>query len=111
MKKDIREKVWKKYGKRCAYCGKSLKYTDLQVDHLIAKRTGIAEHESNYMPSCRRCNHYKRAYSLKLFREMMETLHKRVADHYINKVAIDYGIIELKPFDGKFYFERIEQNE
>lgn len=25
---------------------------------------------------------------------------------YIVKVAVDYGIIELKPFDGVFYFEK-----
>jgi hypothetical protein len=32
-----------------------------------------------------------------------------VAAIYILKVAVDYGIAVIKPFDGKFYFERITQ--
>jgi hypothetical protein len=63
---------------------------------------------SNLMPSCRRCNHYKRAHSLKEFRGMIKTLHERIQDKYINKVGIDYGIITIKPFDGIFYFEHFQ---
>jgi len=38
---------------------------------------------------------------------MLKTLHKRVMDIYICKVAEDYGIIKVEPWDGKFYFERV----
>lgn len=34
---------------------------------------------------------------------------EKVRDIYINKVAEDYGIIKIKPWDGKFYFERGEE--
>ena len=60
----------------------------------------------NLMPSCRRCNHYKRTYSLEEFRRLIKTLHERVSTQYINKVAIDYGVINIKQFDGLFYFEK-----
>lgn len=116
MKKELREKVWHKYNNHCAYCGKVLEYEDMQVDHLIPKgrrsyfdpiqENKIIESFNNLMPSCRRCNHYKRAYSLKEFRQLMVSLHDRVARQYITKVAIDYGIVEIKPFDGVFFFER-----
>ena len=36
----------------------------------------------------------------------MLTLHERIVQPYINRVALDYGIMELKPFDGYFYFEK-----
>lgn len=109
-----RHRIWLKYNKHCGYCGKVLEYKDMQVDHLepIAyapfpddKNSEVYSFE-NLMPSCRRCNHYKRANNLYQFRWLMRTLHDRILDQYISKVAVDYGIIEIKPFKGKFYFEK-----
>lgn len=106
MKKEDREKIHRKYGKHCAYCGKKIAYKDMQVDHIKSKHNGGSDDMSNLNPSCRRCNHYKRAKNLEGFRKYIKTLHKRIAENYIVKVGLDYGIVELKPFDGKFYFER-----
>jgi len=103
----LREKVWLKYNKHCAYCGKELEYKDMQVDHMWAKCMGGNDTLINLMPSCRRCNHYKRASNMNMFRRLMNTLHQRISDLYIGKVAIDYGIITIKPFDGTFYFEKV----
>jgi len=112
----LRQRVWLKYNKHCAYCGKVLEYKDMQVDHAISKyaydfiplqsRFDINSF-NNLMPSCRRCNHYKRELDLEGFRKYIKTLHERMQDLYIAKVAIDYGIIKIKPFGGKFYFESI----
>jgi len=104
---ELRQKVWLKYNKRCAYCGKELKYKDMQIDHLFPKTYGGNDRFINLMPSCRRCNHYKRAENLEGFRRLILTLHKRISNLYIGKVAIDYGIITITPFNGKFYFETI----
>ena len=111
MKKILREEVWKKYNKRCAYCGKILKYKELQVDHKRPKKYGGAGSKRNLMPSCRRCNHYKRAHSLERFRTLMKTLHERIQKQYISKVAIDYKIIKIKPFSGIFYFEKTKKSK
>lgn len=110
LKKEQREAVWLKFGKHCAYCGKKLRYKELQVDHLVPRLNGMVpeeqvEHFDNYMPSCRRCNHYKRADSLENFREKLKTLHKRLMRQYLDKVAKDYGIIEVTPFEGTFFYE------
>ena len=130
MKKSDRILVYNKYGKRCSYCGKHLLYNEMQVDHLIPRCMGQKPNEraskkrikfytefhkkienlDNLMPSCRRCNHYKRSLSLKDFRRLLRTLDERIKDHYINKVAIDYGIItSVVPWDGVFYFERYKE--
>jgi len=114
MKKEIRTKVWEKYNHHCAYCGQEIEYRDMQVDHMEPlawapfpnDKNSKVNSFANLMPSCRRCNHYKRAFGLEDFRRQMLTLHKRVSEQYITKVAIDYGIIEIRPFDGVFYFER-----
>ena len=113
-RKERREKVWLKFNKHCAYCGKEIEYRDMQVDHLKPlayapfpndKNSKVNSFE-NLMPSCRRCNHYKRAKNIGQFRLLMKTLHERIKNLYIGKVAIDYGIIKIESFDGKFYFEK-----
>lgn len=87
------------------------------MDHLIPKGRIHLYHKNpesiihkfdNLMPSCYRCNHYKRALSLDQFRAQMFSLYLRIEKQYINKVALDYGIITIKPFDGVFYFEKLE---
>jgi hypothetical protein len=85
----------------------------MQVDHIIPQINGWNRNEytesiKNKNPSCRRCNHYKRAHSLEMFREMLLTLHKRIRDIYICKVAEDYGIIQVQEWDGVFWFEKGE---
>lgn len=108
MKKELRQAVYNKYDGHCAYCGKKIEYSEMQVDHQIAKRNGGADDIKNLYPACRRCNHYKRAQGLESFRDYIKTLHTRIANDYIVKVGLDYGIVELNPFDGEFYFERLE---
>lgn len=115
MTKEKRIQVYNKYGGHCAYCGKAIEYKDMQVDHIWPQHmmTLIDKEKMNHIdnlnPSCRHCNHYKRGESLESFRQMLKTLHERVRKIYICKVAEDYGIIEIKPWDGKFYFERWSQ--
>jgi 5-methylcytosine-specific restriction endonuclease McrA len=75
----------------------------------------------NLVPSLRIINHYKRSWDLEGFRNFMKTFHKRLAklpkktmvEHtkrriaYMNEVADLFGITPEKPFDGKFYFEKL----
>ena len=115
MKKSIRVDVYKKHDGRCAYCGKKIEIKEMQVDHQIPKAHIRPENKAyvnsidNLFPSCRRCNHYKRSMDLETFREYIKTLHDRVEKDYIAKVAIDYGIVTIKPFEGKFYFEEEQE--
>jgi len=111
QKKRERQSVYRKYDGHCAYCGREITFKEMQVDHIFPKCSNAPDIErlSNKNPSCRRCNHYKRAETLENFRRQMKTLHERVGKIYIAKVAIDYGIVQLKPFDGKFYFERLTE--
>ena len=113
----LRAEIFKKYGGHCAYCGKELTQKGWQVDHLIPvqrARFGRAtefevENFNNFMPSCRRCNHYKRAHSLATFRRYIEEIPEKLqAGNYIYKVGLDYGLIEEHPKKIVFYFEQWE---
>ena len=106
MNKSIREAVYDKYYGKCAYCGKAIVRQDMQVDHIIPKRMNGADAITNYNPSCRRCNHYKRGGDVEYLRDLLLTLHKRLENIYIVRVAIDYGLITISKFDGVFYFEK-----
>ena len=115
MTKQTRLKVYEKYNGNCAYCGKALELKDMQVDHIKPQRMyldkKIANRDENLNPSCSRCNHYKRSASVETFRRMLKTLHNRVRQHYICKVAEDYGIIKVEPWNGVFYFETLTKME
>ena len=124
INKKIRIKVWQKYNGHCAYCGKEIAYKEMQVDHKHPKNLNSVlatgrnldgtlimpnpDRFENLMPSCRRCNHYKRGHELNYYRGMIDTIHERIrASNYIIKVAEDYGLMEFKEFGGLFYFETI----
>ena len=108
-KKDERLQVYAKYNGHCAYCGREIAYHEMQVDHISPRWKGgeNVDNIENKNPSCRRCNHYKRGETLEQFRKNIMTLHERTRKIYINKVAEDFNIITIRPFDGLFYFERV----
>lgn len=110
MKID-RNKVLAKYDGRCGYCGCEITLKTMQVDHMWPKRLAGTDNDDNLMPSCRMCNHYKRANSLEMYRRLLATLKDRLEIIYIFRVAIKYGIIEWRGWDGKFYFDRAPQKE
>lgn len=118
IKKEVRERVFKKYKGHCAYCGKVLNsIKDMQIDHLVpirAAEEGKAdwrevENENNYMPACRRCNHYKRAHDLETFRTMIQEIPKKLRrDSYIFNVGEDFGIVGSNEQIIKFWFESVK---
>ena len=104
--KALQEKIYKAYDGRCAYCGRRIEYEDMQVDHLIPQRNGGTDSFDNLMPSCRLCNHYKRAHSLTTFRKMIEEIPDKLQDRYIYKVGLAYGNVREFRKEIVFYFEK-----
>lgn len=112
--KKVREQVYQKYEGHCAYCGRELEYKDFQLDHLLPIANWGGRHTeeeiecfANYMPACRRCNHYKRGYFIESFRKMIETIPAKLQrDNYIYKIGKDYGLITEHPKKISFYFEQ-----
>lgn len=110
MKID-RKAVYEKYGGRCAYCGREITMKSMQVDHLIPQRTNPFSDKDdfdNLMPSCRTCNHYKRANTLETFRRYIEEIPKKLGEReYIYKVGMAYGFYDDIPRKVTFYFETL----
>lgn len=99
-----------KYNGRCAYCGTDIEYKDMQVDHFVPKRGWNEEGTddiSNLMPSCRMCNHYKRANSLEIFRRYIQEIPRKLRTNYIYKVGVAYGNVIENEKPIEFYFEKV----
>lgn len=111
MNKKLRQQVYDKCNGHCGYCGRAIEYKAMQVDHIFPKCCRGGDTIENLMPTCRRCNHYKRANTLENFRNLMMSLHQRLGKIYILSVAVNFGMCEVKPFDGVFYFERLKAVE
>lgn len=110
ISKKTRLAVYKKFDGHCAYCGREIAYKDMQVDHFQPLRAwGIddagTDDISNLMPSCRMCNHYKRANSLETFRRYIQEIPKKLHDNYIYKVGVVYGNVIENEKPIKFHFE------
>jgi len=132
-----RQIVFNKYGGKCAYCGCDLD-EKFQVDHMVSKNywyhidsedPSCVNDISNLMPACVQCNHYKRSHCLEDkfshvgFRTYMLSFHIRLGSipkktirpstirrkEYMQRIADRYGISETKPFDGLFYFEKMQR--
>lgn len=131
MKKEERLQVYQMYDGHCAYCGKSIEYKDMQVDHLVPKNRGCYSRWSdnegkfvvthgddsmeNYMPSCRACNFKKKDMSLEQFREAIRYQAKgllRGAAKFQVSMSIAYGLL-IPAFDKpiEFYFEKFKNRE
>ncbi len=116
MIKALRLKIWNKYLKRCAYCGKDITYKQLQVDHIKPYWHNEAIHkgsddEENLNPSCARCNRWKGTMDLETFRsEINKQLGRLKRDSAPYRLALDFLLITENDKSVKFYYELIRNN-
>ena len=120
MKKKLREQVYNKHGGKCAYCGKSLLQSQMQVDHIKPLFRSWSDNElvyrglergkndaDNLNPSCVRCNRWKATYTLEEFRiEIKAQLARVTRDSAGFRLALDYNQIKATDKPVLFYFER-----
>ena len=74
LTKEERRAVYEKMGGHCAYCGCKLRYSDMQVDHVVPLNGYSVQGPDeldNMLPACRSCNHYKASASLEGFRKLV----------------------------------------
>ena len=112
LSKKVREKVYNKYGGRCAYCGCTLQYKEMQVDHFAPVHLfGDNIKEENLMPSCRMCNFYKNSLTISKFREQLGKITQRLNDReFIYRLGKKYGVIEENNKSITFYFESYDSD-
>lgn len=113
ISKATRQKVYEKYGRRCAYCGCKLTMAEMQVDHINAVYThendvGLNDIE-NLMPACRACNFYKSTLSIAEFRKRIETTLNRLEKLFIYRIAKKYELVKQFGTPVEFWFEKLNR--
>ncbi len=112
--------VYKKCGGHCAYCGKPIKYQEMQVDHVDSHYRHMGKDEiGNYLPSCRDCNGLKSDYLLEEFRDKLipdcakkATMGGRIIgrqDTRAARIAKAYGLDKSPKKRVVFYFETYKE--
>lgn len=113
--KAKRKIVFYKYGGYCAYCGRTIKYKQLHVDHIIPKARWHRYKKDldydvdgieNLNPSCSMCNTAKKALSVEGFRKNLQKQLKYLNRyHFKYKLVRVYKLIVQRNIKIKFYFE------
>lgn len=111
LTKAQRLRVYNMYGGRCAYCGRSIRYEDMQVDHMVPLHNGGEDNEKNYAPACRMCNYYKSTYTVEKLREQLGMLQERLRKDYIYRLALQYGLVREAENKITFFFEKKRDQE
>ena len=104
--------VKNRFGGRCGYCGQLPVGGRLQLDHIEPVEYGGTDDRSNLMPACFACNNLKSTHGLKQWRIEIGEQVRRARDYSVNfRTAERFGLVEAKPWDGRFYFEKHEQEK
>lgn len=107
--KEKKDEIKSKFGGKCAYCGSTLER--FHVDHKKPLLHRGTHDDDNLVPACVSCNLWKSAWDLEGFRDQVSEQIKRLNDYSPNyKLAKRYGLIEEKPKEIVFYFEKINQD-
>lgn len=69
-----KQKIFEKYGGRCAYCGCALSIKKMTVDHIIPKAGSGGDGINNLNPSCKPCNTLKGQMTLGEFKTHVDEL-------------------------------------
>ena len=125
-----RQQIHQKYNGHFAYCGCEISLKEMQVDHIIPKygfelrflskkhlvpdflqHIDNVNHPDNFNPSCRQCNFYKGEMSIEAFRiQLATTLKQNIEKPFQFRLGLKYGMVEIKEWDNKFYFEKYERD-
>lgn len=132
MKKADRQKIFDKYGGKCAYCGSELqkgwhvdeiqpvrrnrKYNREKHKWELDKYSPMMHperlHIDNQNPSCASCNINKHSESLEDFRNAIKGYMKHLNERSTQyKIAKRYGLVVETDIEVKFYFETINQTK
>ncbi|MST48911.1 HNH endonuclease [Mobiluncus porci] len=101
------------FGGRCAYCGTPLtwerkKPNSVEFDHINPISCGGADTEENLLAACHICNYEKNDFRINEFRDYIQRLYKNNIEYpkMWFKFFKQLGVIEVKPWDGVFLFEK-----
>lgn len=55
----IRQQIYEIFSGHCAYCGKEINITEMQIDYVKTIHIGGKDDITNYRPMCRQCSFWQ----------------------------------------------------
>lgn len=106
--KEERESIYHKTNGRCAYCGREMLIDEMNCDHMVSIHNHGADSLENLLPSCRECNHFKKACNVEGFRKRLKkALLSKKRTSFLESLLLRYG----ENWDTIFFFERCEEDD
>ena len=106
---EMRRMVYAKCGGHCAYCGREIDISEMQVDHVESHyRHQGKDCVENYLPACRDCNGLKSDYLLEEFRNVLIPKCAKAnpnSNTRAGRICKAYGL-KGRPKRITFYFEK-----
>lgn len=116
MSKEQREILREKYFGKCAYCGRELEnifhedhFNPIFRDRSVKPERAGENNYSNLMPSCPRCNLWKKTYTIEEFRKEINLQKERLMKIPGFRLALDYGLVEIKDNNAVFFYEIVNK--
>lgn len=112
-----RQKIYQKYGGRCAYCGENIAFKAMQVDHFWPQFLSHfqpyldKDREDNLMPSCRKCNNFKGGMRPEDFRSELQKQVERLRKNAQFDRALRFGQVNITETPIVFYFETVGHSQ
>ena len=107
LTKEERIEIYNRFDGRCGYCGEKINIKNMKVEHIVDLRVGGTDTLDNMICACRSCNHYKSTYTLEVFEKQLQEIPNRlIRDSVIFRIALRYGLIEIKDKKVEFYFKK-----
>lgn len=116
LPKKLRLEVYNKFDGHCAYCGKKITFSELQVDHINCDESKPRENTiNNLYPSCADCNLFKsNSSNIEVFRKNIINDAFRISKNGTRKCNwLSDRITKAYHCDKnfKFYFEKKNEGE
>jgi len=111
-KKQLRQKIFEKYGGCCAYCGCEITIRNFQIDHIWPQHLEHWEPDldknriENLNPACRKCNNFKHGWKLEEFRKEVQKQVSRIRKNSQFDRCLRYNQIKITESPIVFYFEK-----
>lgn len=111
LTKTERLLIFNKFNQKCAYCGSKLNYNEMTADHVVPLNKDGTDEINNIYPACRSCNHHKGSFTVGQFKKELEkTAMKLSKSNAMFRLAVKYGLVEIKDKEIRFECERRKYN-
>lgn len=81
---NLRERIYKRDGGQCIYCGKSIEIEGMHLEHKIPRVFGGTNEETNLLCACKKCNMEKSSKLMVRSEDMLS-----VSDNYRLKEEVE----------------------